>query len=588
MDIARIDYFTNTSAVDRVRALKGTGIKTVLVNWPNGQPYSFGWDGRDDYDYQPLDILLESLLEEDPDLHFIISFGSMHGAPFYWALDNREELALFNIGKPMQQASLASNLWKKDSSEAALRFASHFNDSKYSSCIEGFFPFSTGIDWHGIGETIVDIPEHEKPKSIEFSVEGDFSKPMKEAFKQYLKNKYKTVDKLRASWCNSTLTFDNISLPTRIEVRSPIQKVRDYFECYNELNAKLALAWSESLKKGAPGKKVFLSLGMTYGWPSENVSSQGSGHNAPELLITSDYIDGFLSSSVLERHNRNPLLRHTAASIRLHNKKVIHQIELYNLNEISIDDQCNEITLGVGYATANGDSIAIAEPNIGIGSMKDNNHLLCRLPYDNEKVRLHLDKILKWHKNEATEDIRSLSEIAVFISPRGSYYRAMEKRFNQKMIDEFRNNVMSRVGLSFDEYIISDFDRVYNNYKAWIIIDCPDMDEKTWDILQENSSRVLFATQGNPITNPHTIRDFASKCGVHIWCDTNDFLFANSSTIVFASQEDGVKKIKLPNEFISNNNNLVDVVTREEFNVDSVIKFESKKGEVKILYSTQQ
>jgi hypothetical protein len=543
-NLIRLDYLTATSALNRLRALRGTNENPVaLINWPNTQPYCFGWDGLDGYDYVPMDMQLRALLNETPNLRFILSFGSLHGTPYYWARDHLEELALFHLGKPMQQASLGSALWTKESSEAARRYAAHFSQSEFSDRIVGFFPFSTAVDWHGIGETLVNIPAHETPGNTEFPLEGDFSKPMLAAFRAFLTERYETDRALQAAWKNSGITLATAEIPTRIEVRSPLPNVRDYFECYNELNAKLCIAWCEALKAGAPDKTVLVTHGQTFGWPAENLSPQGSGHNAPERLLASPAIDGFISSAAVERDQRNPLPRHATASLHLHGKQVFHELNLLGLREISHANQCAEITLAVGYAAVNQCGISLGEPREGRGSMKDSREQFNPLPCDDDAVRAHLKKLLVWH---ASASGKPMAEVAVFHSPRGSYHRAMEKRFNEVRIEKFRNETLARIGLPFDEYLLSDFAAVSKKYKAWIFIDAADISSKDWKTVEEHPGRALFAAQGKPITDPATLCAFAKRNGVDAWCDSNDTLFANDSVCVFAAHTAGKKTIRLP------------------------------------------
>jgi len=543
-NVLRLDYLTGTTAADRLRALKGVPLPVALVSWPNAQPYCFGWDGRNGTDYVPLELHLRSLLNECPDLRFILSFGSLHGTPYYWSSDHHDQLAVYECSRPMQQASLGSKAWKTGSTEAARRFAAHFQSSEFADRIVGFFPFSTGVDWMGTGECKADIPPQETPKNSEFPLEGDFSEPMQQAFREFLTGKYGTDAGLQAAWKNSSVSLDRVRVPARIEVRSPLPHVRDYFECYNQLNAELCIAWCRALKQGAPGKQVFVTHGQTFGWPAENLSPQGSGHNAPELLLKCPAIDGFISAAVQERNRRNPLPRHPAASLKHHGKQVVHELTLPGLRETTIEDQLAEITLGFGYAAAHGCAVSVAEPRLGRGSMKDNREQFNPLPYDHEAVRARLAGLLDWHS--ALKPGASVAEVAVFHSPSASYQRAMEKRFNEEHIERFRNETLRRIGLPFDEYLLSDFAAVSGNYKAWIFIDAADISSSDWKTVEENSACAFFACTGEPVSDPAVLRTFARNNGVTVWTDSNDTLFAGDRVCVFAACSAGEKTIRLP------------------------------------------
>lgn len=543
--LIRLDYSTGTTPLDRLKTLAVPGDAVALVNWPNSTPYCFGWDGRDGYDYRPLEAMLESLQAARPGLRFILSFGSLHGSPYYWAKDHPAELARFNCGRRMQQASLASEAWIADSSEAARRFAANFSSGKWNDLVVGFFPFSTAVEWHGVGETLVNIPDKETPKNIADPLEGDFSEPMQAAFQAYLKNRYANDATLRAAWRCSGVSLDTASLPDRVEVRSPTPRTRDYFDCYNQLNARLAVAWSEALAEAAPGKAVYLSHGMVYGWPSCNIHPQGSGHNAPELLLASPAITGLMSSPAAGPATRCAHSQHAAGSLRLHGKRHVLSVEPPNHCRISLEDLKAELILAAGQAAVQGSLLAWGEVRHGPGSMQDDRERYGRLPYDHPEIRELVDQLNRWHAAHLAEDAASIAETAVFISPRGSHQRALETRFNRERIETFRNEVLSRAGIAFDEYHASDFAVVADRYKAWVFIDCPDLPEADWQRVQAEPARALFATAGEKV-DIASLRQFAQSNGAAVLSDRADRLSANSRALVIAASGDGQRTIQLP------------------------------------------
>ncbi|MFW6031741.1 MAG: hypothetical protein ACOCTI_00015 [Phycisphaeraceae bacterium] len=543
---AGLDYDTATDAQDRLRALKDTGVDVAIVSWPNACPYAFGWDGRQGYDYRQYEALLESLLKANPDLRFLLRFGSLHGAPYYWGYDHKDQLALYHLGERMQQPSLGSKLWRRDSSEAASRFAHHFSQGRWQDRVLGFIPYSTGLNWRGAGETFVNIPDHEVPKRTYDPVEGDFSQPMLEAYRAFLHDRYGSDEALQDAWNSTNVRIDQAELPSRIEVRSPTQAVQDYFACYNRLNAKLALAWCEALKQAAPDKQVILPHGYVFGWPNQNVSPQGSGHNEPEMLLGSDAVDAVMSAPVTRMENRNPLSQHALDSVRLSGTRHVHVLELLNLGEISDADQIAEATLGAGYAAVKGSSLVVAEPRQGKGSMRDAREQTVPLPYESDAVSRHLETLRRWHAERMETPAESVSELAVFISPRGSYQRAMETRFGRMLIEDFRSEVLSRIGLPFDEYHLSDFQAVADRYRAWIFIDCPDMAGRDWEKVKASREKAFFATVGRERVTLEELGSFLDGAGVRRWTAAGDRLFASSDTIVFAATTSGKKTVELP------------------------------------------
>lgn len=526
--IARLDY-AGTTAEERLRTLAGTGVNTILVGWPNNTPYCFGWDGRDRYDYRPMDAQLDALVEINPDVRFLLNFGSLHGAPYYWGVDHQEELGQFHLGLRMQAPSLASQLWIKDSSEAARRFAAHFRQGRHGDRLVGFVPFSIGVDWHGVGESFVEIPDKETPQRVAYPKEGDFSKPMLAAFRGYLREKYGTDAVLQQAWQNTGVTLDNAPLPGRVDVRSPLPHVADYFECYNRLNARQAIAWCAAFKEGAPDCVVGLTHGLVYGYPNrEAIHPQGSGHNAPEELLASPAIDFLMSTGT-------PLSEYAIDSIKLAGKQHVHVFEGANLQLISAEQQLAGLTLAAGYAAIKGSRLALGELRWGPLSPSGAHEQFAIFPYDDEVVRAAIGRLGDW------QPAKSVADVATFIDPRGSYRRALEKGFGER-IEQFRNHVLLRSGLCFDEYLLSDFDKVADRYRFWVFIDCPELPAAAW----REPGRSCCAPGSAPLTEPAQLRALAQAAGAHVWCDSDDAVFANDRQLLFVAQSDGEKSIRLP------------------------------------------
>jgi hypothetical protein len=544
--LLRLDYSTGTTPLDRLHSLGEAAPDVALVNWPNSTPYCYGWDGRDHHDYEPLDAQLDSLVAARPGLRFILSFGALHGAPYYWALDHKDELGVFHCGRRMQQPSLGSLAWRRDSAAAARRFAAHFASGRHAARILGFFPYNTAVDWHGVGETLVNIPDKETPKGTPDPLEGDFSAPMLAAFRAYLENTYASDAALREAWRDASATRAGATLPARVEVRSPSPRARDYFECYNRLNADLALAWAEALKAGAPGKLVLLPHATLYGWPAQNIHPQGSGHNAPEALLASPAIDAFVSSATTPVGARLALSQHPLGSLRLRAKAHVHSIEPPSLTRARVEDQLHELTLAAGSAAVRGSALAWGEPRHGAGSLQDDRGRFATLPYDHAEVRAHVARLRAWHAAHLAAGHAPAAQLAVFTSPRGSYHRALETRFNREHIERFRHEVLALAGLPFDDFLLADFEAVADRYRAWVFLDCPDLAGPAWARVSREPARALFATAGEPVREPARLRAFAAAAGAHVWCASDDLVHADAGTLVFAARSAGEKTLALP------------------------------------------
>lgn len=384
---------------------------------------------------------------------------------------------------------------------------------------------------------------------VKHPLEGDFSAPMKAAWRRFLANKYGDDSVLRDAWGRMDVSLETVKLPSRIEVRSPLPWVRDYFECYNRLNAQQAVAWCEALKRGASEKEVVLSHGHVFGWPSENLHPHGSGHNAPEILLASKAVTGLSAPASQARNRRNPLPRHACASLRLYGKRLIHSIDLHSLNTISTDDQCAEIRLAFGFAATQGATVAIGEIRDGKGSMRDAGETFNTLPYDNEKVRHCLEECVTWAiRHAADADRASYAELAVFVNPKGCFGHALETAWFRDIREPFRNEVLSRIGLPFDEYHLSDFPKVCQRYKAWVFLDSGGLEAPSCNEVLAEPQRAFYlpvgGAEGEALPTVEDLRIHAKTNGCHVW--TTGKLFAGSGVVCAVSERDETLEISLP------------------------------------------
>ncbi len=130
----------------------------------------------------------------------------------------------------------------------------------------------------------------------------DTGKAMTKAFKQFARNKYKTVDALRKAWHDDKVTFDTITVPG-IEERwgkkrylrdsgSADRKVMDYYICHQQMIADSVIIAAKAVKDVLPDVLVGTFYGYVFGmagFPSEGQTLY------LDKVLSSPYVD-FLSS----------------------------------------------------------------------------------------------------------------------------------------------------------------------------------------------------------------------------------------------------------------------------------------------------
>jgi hypothetical protein len=244
--------------------------------------------------------------------------------------------------------------------------------------------------------------------------------------------------------------------------------------------------------------------------------------------------------------HRNPLSQHAVDSVRLHGKAHVHALELMNLVTMNEEDQIAEMTLHVGYAAVKGSRVALSEVREGRGSMRDDTEVVLRLPLHAPTVGAHARRLREWHAEIEAEASESIAELAVFICPRGSYYRSMETRFNEHYIEGFRNQVLAKCGVPFDEYHLDDFETVCDRYRAWVFIDAPEITDAQWQRMQAEPTRCFFATVNQAQVTAESFANFLKHVGVHRWCPWGNTLFASRRLLVLAMHTSGTHVTRFP------------------------------------------
>ena len=155
--------------------------------------------------------------------------------------------------------SLASEKWKTEASEKLKEFLSKLKDIPEANSLVGIQVVS-GVygEWHYWGF---------------LENEPDMSKPMKNYFSVWLKEKYKTDKALQNSWNNKKITLATGTLPTLTErtetkagiFRDPLleRNVIDYYEAQHQVVADDILHFCKVIKEHWPRPII---TGAFYGY----------------------------------------------------------------------------------------------------------------------------------------------------------------------------------------------------------------------------------------------------------------------------------------------------------------------------------
>ncbi len=234
-----------------------------------------------------------------------------------------------------RRASLASELWKKESGERVAEFCSRFSKTKEGRSVIGIH-VAGGVygEWH--------------PFSFLFN-EPDGGAAMTLAFRNWLVKKYGTDQNLQTAWNSTTYKIETATVPDISErkccadgfFRDPIsdRRVMDFYQCLNESTADAAEHFCKIVKKNWPRPVL---TGVFFGYFHFTLCRQAmSGHLEAGRLLDSPWIDYFAGPPSYTAASRevggSGMQRGLVRSVQKHGKMWFDEIDngyLQNKNEV--------------------------------------------------------------------------------------------------------------------------------------------------------------------------------------------------------------------------------------------------------------
>ena len=254
-------------------------------------PYEFSeaWRPGFEIDFQDLDQMAGEYLAANPDAYLIIMFRI--SAPGWWMEQNPGELCRFSDGTVLGHygilPAIASQKWRNDVNIYLKKFITHVENSWYGSRVIGYMPGS-----HAGPEWIITTKPDDFP---------DYSLPMQEYFRKYLRRKYgNDRDKLRQAWHQPSVTFENAAIPDKVKRSEHVpyfldpataQDVIDYNRCHQESVTDAMLGFQHLIKGIAPRKLNFVYYGYLSEMATQSIYPETSGHYDLERVLQSPDVD---------------------------------------------------------------------------------------------------------------------------------------------------------------------------------------------------------------------------------------------------------------------------------------------------------
>jgi hypothetical protein len=453
---------------------------------------SLCWDGEDGYYFDKYESHVRRLVEKLPEVKLILFVGGTGGSPYKWCKNHEEELTLYDSGKRLESASIASEIWLRDSSRAFAEFVKYFEQGPYAENIIGYNPVFNANEWFS----------HHRKSVNEFGW-ADFSKPMIARFRSWLRETYGADEQaLRESWNDPDITFDTVQIPTRDErlyeqeetffyTCTPLgNKIADYYRCYDETLADLGIAWCRTIKETAPVPKL---AGMMHGYSycgrhDSSLYPHHHGHGAAMKIMESEWVD-FLHSPY---HYYNRSINGTHYSQ--------HAVDTAVNNGTLLIDQIDSkphLRWGPNHNASNPwESEQLLKRDVSYSLTKN---LYCywleggpgnMFPivrhsperwgpfwFDGPEIIENIARLKDLMDENQELATNSVTEVAFFTSNLGSYYRRMEKVFGNLYVEALRQWFLPEIGAPFDDYILEDFPKIQKDYKVYIFTDVHYMPE---------------------------------------------------------------------------------------------------------------
>ena len=469
------------NAPEKMEQYLDAGIQVYMTSIDTA--VSLCWDGRDGYFFEKYEAHLKRLVTKKPDIKLVLYLGGLGGSPYYWCHDNKEELTQFHNGKMYGAASIASEKWKVDSSNAYRKFIDHFENSEYADNIIGYNPVYNANEWFS----------HHRVHDHDYGV-PDFSKPMLKRFKAWLKERYQNdVSALRKSWKDDTLTFETVRIPAPEERKSATDtnffytetelgnKISDYFECYDETLADLSINYCQVIKEQTMGKKLAgMMHAYSYCGRYDNIP-HNHGHSGALKIIASPYVD-FLHSPY-HYYNRSVggyhFSQHSTDSVQLHGKLLVDQIDSKthlrhgpNHNASTPWESQQLIKRDVAYSLTKNVGCYWVEGGPGdmFPTIRNKPKRFSNLWYDDPEIKATIAKLKKLDDENQHAKVTNNAEVAIFTSSAGVFRRKMERIHGKLYVEVFRQWIIGETGAPFDDYILEDFPNLTRKYKVYVFL----------------------------------------------------------------------------------------------------------------------
>jgi len=515
-------------------------------------------DWKDPEGFEKLKLLAHRILKLDPEAILILRLSL--DPPRTWMEENIDQCTTFENGSPRMiidtkigrtyqprltdnlKFSLASQKWQERAEQALADFALKVGESDFGQRVAGyFFTASETEEWY---YTVT----YDRRYHVH-----DFSKPMLDYFKKFLREKYGTDQALAAAWNNDVRSFEQVRVPqlaerslytgvgeillARFESKSHFGTLAnpdfsefesDYYRAVNHSVADAIIRFCRKLKELSSGRML---TGAFYGAHCCVVYHEMGVSGAVHKIQDSGVVD--ICASPASYFNRPPggqaahravhssyglrgMLWMTEEDTRTH----LSDFRNWNLySQAETPEESSRMIKRDFAKTITGYNWAWWFENSRTDRW-----------YDDPVILDTFKRIQEIFKASLRFGLKRTAEIALVTSEKSIYYTDHESLRDMLMWQ--RQLEFERIGASFDHYYVRDLTHPeMKDYKLYVFLNAVCLDDKDREavkrkIIDKGASALWLYAPGliNPDREPKlstvhmkelTGFDFAFKTGRH-------------------------------------------------------------------------
>ncbi len=502
------------------------------------------------------DEAVEKILEACPEAYIIPRVNI--SMPVWWEQENPDELNIKN-GVPCRE-SFYSQKWRDDASRFLREFTQYANSCKYASHIVGY-----------------QIAGGQTEEWFHFDMNGGYGECAKSAFKAFLEEYYPEAE------------YKGLPDLTLLDKKSNYFN-NEYLSWYIEFaNFRIAEAISHfaGIVKEETGDNVV--VGTFYGYTLE-VTNSLQGNHALNYILKDKKID-FICSPNSYIGTRSPDMDWTemypADSVRLHGKMCFQECDIRTHLTVPLS-QKDPSTDPHGLLSApvwqprESKYQAVNEIRKSFARQLIKGNALWWFDmwggwYADDDIMNEMAAYKSIYEQSLTDaDRRSNAEVAVFVDE--SAYKYLTN-CSLRNIFHTQRNELGLTGTPYDIYDVYDFDEVYRNYKAVVLLSSAKTAymENARNLCKTDNIPCIMTSDLKEKFTVSELRTFFETSGVHIYCETDDIIYVNENYICIYAVTAGKKTI-----YLGRQRNISELFGGAYQGTADTVIIELQKGETKL------